>query len=496
MNRHQRRPIEEGRERGYAVILTSLLIVPLLGFAGFAVDVGAWYVRASGLQKAADAASLAGVIWQPDFSTADAAARAAAARNGFVDGVDGITVSVTDSGSAELQVTITDTSADLFFSQIFLNNVRISRQSVAEYVLSVPLGSPKNYFGTRDLISGSEREGFSAAINGGCNSHANGGQREVLYLDNSPGSCSGSVANPDYQGKYSYQYYIDIPASPSPGEVELYLRDPNQTGGPLEIYTSDITTYFRLRAPDLTPFDDTDNPIYGSCGSGSRAGTGGSSAGEYTYDFGTSEGSVNILGSSDWDLFCRIPSGASGRYILEVGTKAPENNSGWTNAYAILAKPNGLGVTTCDTRVTAACPSVVATEWMSIFANVASSSSDFYLAEIGDQHAGKTMEITLFDPGEGSQGIRIVQPGGLGYVTFDWTSTDGQSGNNTTYLDVTGSKFNDDFVTLSIALPTDFIATYGATDRWWKINYTAGGGITDRTTWSVEVVGDPVRLLR
>jgi len=478
------------------VVLTSLLIVPLLGFAGFAVDVGAWYVRASQLQKAADSAALAGVIWQPNFTKASAAASESAARNGFVNGVDGITISIVDSGQAELKVTITDNNADLFFSQLFLSNVKISRQSVSEYVLAVPLGSPKNYIGTRELVPGADNEGFSMAINGSCNSHANGGQREVLYLDNSPGVCNGSTPNPDHVGPYSYQYYLDIPAAPSPGEVSLYLRDPNQHGGFLEIYSSDITTTFRLRAPDFTPFDDTDNPVYTACGAGSRAGTGGSPPGTYTYEPGRTEGSTNLLGSNDWDLFCRLPAGASGRYIIEVGVKTPENDSGWTNAYALLARPNGLGIDTCDVRVSAACPSLVATKWMSIFANVPSSTANFFLAEIGDQHAGKKMKITLFDPGEGSLGIRIIQPGGAGYATFNWQSSNGLSGSSTSYLDVTGSRFNDAYVVLTIQLPNDFIGAYGSVDRWWKINYLSGSGITDRTTWSVEVVGDPVRLLR
>lgn len=496
MNRHHKELVSDDRQRGYAVVLVSLLIVPLLGFTGFAVDVGAWYVRASQIQKAADAAALAGVVWQPDFAKASSEAAAAAARNGFVNGVDGIIVSIVDSGSAELKVTITDSSADLFFSQLFLSNVKISRQSVAEYVLAVPLGSPKNYFGTRELIPGPDNEGFSAAINGSCNTHANGGQREVLYLDNVSGTCSGSTPNPDHVGPYSYQYYLDIPAAPSPGEVALYLRDPNQHGGSLEVYTADITTTFRIRASDSTPFDDTDNPVYTACGAGSRAGTGGSPPGTYTYKPGRIEGTTTLIGSSDWDLFCRLPAGASGRFIVEVGVKTPEENSGWTNAYALLARPNGLGIETCDVRVNAACPSLVATKWMSIFANVPSSAAEFFLAEIGDQHAGKTMNITLFDPGEGSEGLRIVEPGGAGFANFDWKSSNGMSGNNTTYLDVTGSRFNDAYVTITIQLPNDFNALFGVVDRWWKINYISGTNITDRTTWSVDIVGDPVRLLR
>ncbi len=37
---------------------------------------------------------------------------------------------------------------------------------------------------------------------------------------------------------------------------------------------------------------------------------------------------------------------------------------------------------------------------------------------------------------------------------------------------------------------------YGTTDDWWKIEYTAGSGnVTDRTNWSVQIRGDPVRLV-
>ena len=151
MNRHPR-TIPDGHrlngDRAYIMVLTSLILVPLFGFAGFAVDVGAWYSRASSLQKAADAAALAGVVWQPEFVTAEAVAYAAAARNGFVNGVDGITVTVVDSGSNKLQVIITDSEVDLYFSSLFLDNVSIARSAVSEYVIAVPLGSPKNYFGT------------------------------------------------------------------------------------------------------------------------------------------------------------------------------------------------------------------------------------------------------------------------------------------------------------------------------------------------------------
>ena len=38
--------------------------------------------------------------------------------------------------------------------------------------------------------------------------------------------------------------------------------------------------------------------------------------------------------------------------------------------------------------------------------------------------------------------------------------------------------------------------TFGRTKVWWKIQYKVGSTSTDRTTWSVNIVGDPVHLLQ
>ncbi len=125
-----------------------------MGFAGFAVDIGAWYSQAPSLQRASDAAALAGVVWRPNFSSAESAARAEATRNGFTHGVDGITVTVAETGNNRLEVEIVDTDADLYFASLFIDNITIGRRAVAEYVDSVPLGSPEGHFGTGDLTPG------------------------------------------------------------------------------------------------------------------------------------------------------------------------------------------------------------------------------------------------------------------------------------------------------------------------------------------------------
>ncbi len=59
------------------------MIIPLMAFAALAVDVGSWYARTTEMQKAADAAALAGVVWAPDYSKARTVAAKTLTDNGF-----------------------------------------------------------------------------------------------------------------------------------------------------------------------------------------------------------------------------------------------------------------------------------------------------------------------------------------------------------------------------------------------------------------------------
>ena len=61
-------------ERGIAIAMVGLLLVPMLMFAAFGVDLASWYARISEIQRAADAAALAGAVWMPELGTASARA--------------------------------------------------------------------------------------------------------------------------------------------------------------------------------------------------------------------------------------------------------------------------------------------------------------------------------------------------------------------------------------------------------------------------------------
>lgn len=146
-------------DRGYVIMLTALLIFPLLAFTGFAVDLGAWYAYSARLQRASEAAALAGVTYMPDFDTAEQVVHDVAAANGFPEGPSpgGGTISVqvepVGDGLNALKVTIRDTSVDQYFTRLFVNDVSIDRAAVAEYVSPIRMGSPQNYLGN-DPVNG------------------------------------------------------------------------------------------------------------------------------------------------------------------------------------------------------------------------------------------------------------------------------------------------------------------------------------------------------
>ena len=101
---------EQGGESGFVMVFVALMLTVMLVFAAFTIDFGSWYTRSAELKRAADAAALAGVVWMPELDQAQQYALATAAKNGFVNGVNNIQVTVSDipNNNRQLKVTITD----------------------------------------------------------------------------------------------------------------------------------------------------------------------------------------------------------------------------------------------------------------------------------------------------------------------------------------------------------------------------------------------------
>lgn len=214
-----------------------------------------------------------------------------------------------------------------------------------------------------------------------------------------------------------------------------------------------------------------------------------------------------------WHLgWVQVASGlAAGTYRLHTYSTDPssatdQDNSTGLNTFALYASASG------------GTPKIYGIGAMEAYVHLpANTTSEFYLAQIDAVHAGKTMEINLWDPGDTGNlaaQLAILQPTGTGFtpVQFSWTATQGNSSGNcratsgTNVFSVTTntggtSNFNGCWLTIDVPLPTTYSAPVDpATGQngWWKIRYTMGAGsgfATDLTTWKVDIKGNPVHLI-
>lgn len=536
-------------EKGYVLVLVALMILPLVGFTGFAVDLGSWYGRAAQIQRASDASALAGVQKLPNLPAAIAAAKSVAAQNGFVDGVDGITVTVVQVPdiNAKLSVTIQDSKAAQYFTNMFRSNVTIKRTGTAQFLKPLQMGSPKNFLGTGSqfMQGGSSgscgsntadkcfRENFWLAASGGCASKENGDRLLATTDGNyfSRGfSCSGGNTNPEYDST-GYFYAIEF-AQNMTGTYRVDIFDYGYcTSGPAGDSSGAFTATFQLRNNDsLDP----------------RA----------TTTLGSAKGSSSGNGCNTWTNLGTINNPTKGTYFVQVTSNVGGNGRNGTNGFGIRAYP-GSTFSACTATASeansgvsysAGCPQVYGYGAMGVQADVSRNPAVFYLTQIqGHDYDNKQLELELWDPGEGARAIQILDPLGSP-VFFDWqvycynglpptasgcadgtpAPRGGWSGSSSTIhgdnlvnaLDLGGVKYvtttsyddrkkdtqpgpnrtstwkySDRLVKLTIQLPADVPAAYGS-QTWFKIRYyTFGSSVSDRTTWSASIQGAPVRLI-
>ena len=255
-----------------------------------------------------------------------------------------------------------------------------------------------------------------------------------------------------------------------------------------------VTTVFSLWSENGTPYDTSDDTQVATSGN--------TFANEIQADYsgvmGTPahSGLTDCSGSAYHNAWWTLATGLSaGRYRVNVNTSSANNTS--TNAenmWSLWVNSGGS-------------PQVYGEAKMVAYNNLVSGTQLFYLAQIDASNAGKTMEISLFDPGDvsGNAYLKIKSPNGnsYSYATFSWSADDGTSGTNVTQIQTAssgGSFFNDRVITIDVSLPNTYgssgLTPSGETQAgWWKIEYTVGGG-NDTTTWAVAIRGSPVHLVQ
>lgn len=478
-------------ERGAALPLIAGALALLLGLSAFAVDLGWLYLNRARLQRAADAAALAGVIHLPSNTEAvDMDTASAAAANGFPVGGN-TSLSWTALDDNKLQVTMGSTAPGFFSRVMGFETFSLSATATAEYVKPVPMGSPSSCFGVGGNMSSSVlnnaglghcssfTQNFWAAINGPLTAKEHGDPFAVRCYEVSSGSCSGG-SNSDYRAA-GYYYAVEIPSGKNSFTVKLYdagfyarRNFQTETGdgdGLAASANGGMTTHYQLYAPDSTPLDPTDNSSISGCSLTIRS---GQSSGTY---------------KNRWVDLCTVsPPSEGGLYVLRVWST---ENQGGNNSYSI-------GVTT--NPASGARARVYGINDMSIFTNGTTGTATVYLAEIDPIHAGKKLELRFYDPGENNNNawVEVKRPDGT-TPNCSWfseddggTQTDSGSGQCRIQSTISGNaRFNGQWLTAIIDIPSTYTCS---TDCFWKMALDMDGS-QDRTTWTARVIGNPVRLV-
>jgi Flp pilus assembly protein TadG len=231
------------------------------------------------------------------------------------------------------------------------------------------------------------------------------------------------------------------------------------------------------------------------------------------------------------------------------------------NAAAFDSATNTTGWQPCSTELTPNCVPITGEGALSVYVKT-QGDSDLFLSKMApaQDYRGRTIQIQLWDPGEGAKAIKILQPvavtaadpTGWKSIPFKWSTADpgladftsgavvqdrastngwvgsarvGVAAPAATGIDVSGTyasntppwatnerygndKFNGRLLLLDISIPADYGKDASGLDLppaayqggWWKIRYeTVLGGsveVEDRTTWAVVSGGGPVHLVR
>jgi hypothetical protein len=278
---------------------------------------------------------------------------------------------------------------------------------------------------------------------------------------------------------------IDLPddllTADGSGLTGTVAVDHVQDGAPISGLPS-AEFVFEVYEPDGSPFDYRNNPL--RC----RVPVDGAS--------------VNA-----WIEVCSIGSGPGGTitpglYPVRVFANGVGNAN---NAYSLKAEgtpPSGESIR------------LFALDRMSIFSNLDTGATDFFLAEVEDVHAGKDFVVTLFDPGDASSGvtnvITFLGPGGTPWTSGCQVDAAPPGPGSPTFSGVASpsglcsfdatrpaNDYNGRWIRVTIPLGGGYACagTAGDPDCWWKVRYDYNGQAHDRTTWEAAVRGSLVSLV-
>jgi Flp pilus assembly protein TadG len=539
---------------GYLAITVALLVpVVFIGCAAIAVDMSRWSVEAERVQRAADAAALAGVVWMPaDFTTAKSTALATSAKNGYDDAVSSVAVTVSEGDKpSQLVVTVSSTISNSFGAAIGAPRTTVSRSATADYAGGLAMGSPCNEFGSDPDPTSTANKSANCSDAGGfwanVGSRAADKQTGDAFQDNvctaspTPDGCtSSSGPNRDYDPN-GYIYEVSVASATT--NLQLQAFDPAliAVGDNCSDNLSGASAIPAAKAAVTDPstryvsgngsYCTGDNDFSGSTGTNQvntsytvrMMNTGSDPTRPWTWPALTTgdcpgattypgyDGNLATALKTDDPGYKPAVSATFRRWVTLCSLSSVPKDA----TLAIQVKTNGNGFDTANGHnrfalrgYSTSSPSakdavsIAAFNKMAIYTNVASSSTTkFFLTRVPTTAAGRTLDVRLYDIGDitGTGTLKIVAPTESG-TTFSNCRAVGPVNSTLTNCQFNASSaFQGKWEDVYVPIPSTYHCTdASATGCWVKLWYDLSGATaaSDTTSWSASIDGDPVRLIK
>lgn len=381
--------------------------------------------------------------------------------------------------------------------------------------------------------------GFWATMNTRGAANVNGDAHQPYYITPTTvvaPECSDSAAdgNACYDPEVYYNYAVEMPPGSSGGYVYVFdpgfcQTDSNKGVGDRWFGGSDpVSSWYELYEDTRnTPYDYSDDTRIASSGSlfTNMDATDTTMVADSDNEHGQAECAKNDTGYGDgrdyhlsWYLLNPgrpLSGGANGRvYRLHTTNTDPSGS--------LVSDANGEQSFALYARADGGAPRIYGLAAMQMYTPLrnsgGASSSEFYLAQIDSAHAGKVVELKLWDPGDTGPlraNLQVLLPQEAGgwapssEMTYSaQTGTTHPSINTACNSNASSTpvsqiltnegnnvkgEFNGCWLTVHIPIPPDYT---GREDGWWKMRYnmTGSGTSNDVTTWKVAVLGNPVHL--
>lgn len=509
-------------ERGVVIVLVTLLIFAILGIAAFVVDFGAFYAEQLRTRKAMEAAALAAAVHMPtpdcvalvDGDVPTEAAEDVAQANGYLDtsrgGGYGIDVSQ-GANCAQVNVAVQH-PFDTFFMKAFgIDTLNVNISATAEQLPPLRIGSDEPYLGEDPAVAGRNRD-FFVAISGEDRTRGQGDAFAAARRD-------GGGGNPDFI-QPSYWYAFEVPSTSSLASFRVQIYDPQANdfgsignGGPNGVTNDWVLdggddpgrnsqTTFRLYPPDDTPNDWRDNIQQGAVAGCNDTFRGRNAAG--------ANASWNPALADTWVDICTVSPAQAGIYVLEVTSDQSSSiSTDMINGFSIR------GVDGSGAPVTSSADlQVYGLGSMSLWMFDTNSNPVFKIARVDEIYADSVLVLSLWDISDIGTSATVEFSGSLAGLDCDvrirndnnnpvtgWIGDSGSGSAGECYLSFNAQQYNNRWIDFRFELPGSYTCPAGngsspaSPGCWAFVDYTVGGSITDRTTWSARIDGQPIHLL-